>query len=49
MNVGERAIVIVPSEYAWGENGTSNNEIKPFTTVIFDIELRSSIKVEDEK
>jgi len=41
MKLGERALIIVPSEYAWGEEGTSDKSIAPFTTVLFDIELLS--------
>lgn len=41
MKQGERSKIIVSSEYAWGENGTSDGSIKPFTTVIFDLELLS--------
>lgn len=49
MQVGERAIIIVPSEFAWGSEGSSNKAIKPFTTVIFDLELRSAEERELEE
>lgn len=41
MKQGERAVIIVPSEFAWGEQGTSDGSIPPFTTVQFDLELVS--------
>ncbi len=41
MKQGERAVIIVPSEFAWGEKGTSDGSIPPFTTVQFDLELVS--------
>lgn len=41
MKQGERSKILVSSEYAWGENGTSDGSIQPFTTVIFDLELLS--------
>ncbi|MDA3881813.1 MAG: FKBP-type peptidyl-prolyl cis-trans isomerase [Bacteroidales bacterium] len=47
MREGERALIIVPSEYAWGRNGSTNNLIKPFTTIVFDLELVSIEKEED--
>lgn len=40
MSVGERAKIIVPSALAWGENGTSDGSIAPFTPIVFDIELK---------
>jgi len=42
MRVGERAMVIIPSEYAWGAEGSSNKEIKGFTTVVYDLQIISS-------
>ena len=41
MKQGERAQIIVPSKYAWGEQGTSNGSIAPYTPLIFDIELKN--------
>ncbi|MFC2086362.1 FKBP-type peptidyl-prolyl cis-trans isomerase [Bacteroidota bacterium] len=39
MHEGEKAIVIIPSPLAFGETGSSNGTIPPFTTVIYEIEL----------
>lgn len=44
MKQGERAVIIVPSEFAWGEKGTSDGSIPPFTTVQFDLELVSVVQ-----
>ncbi len=41
MQQGERAKIIVPSSLAWGENGTSDGSIAPFTSVVFDLELKN--------
>lgn len=41
MKKGERAQVIIPSKYAWGEVGSSDGSIQPYTTLIFDIELKN--------
>lgn len=41
MREGERAQVIVPSNYAWGENGSSDGSIPPFSSIMFDIELKA--------
>lgn len=41
MKVGERAQVIIPSKYAWGEVGSSDGSIQPYTTIVFDIELKN--------
>ncbi|MCQ2605776.1 MAG: FKBP-type peptidyl-prolyl cis-trans isomerase [Bacteroidales bacterium] len=41
MKLGERAKVIVPSPYAWGESGTSDGSIAPFTPIVFDLELKN--------
>lgn len=41
MKKGERAQVIIPSKYAWGEVGSSDGSIKPYTTIIFDIEIKN--------
>ena len=40
MKKGERAQIIVPSKYAWGEEGLSNGAIAPYTPIVFDIELK---------
>jgi FKBP-type peptidyl-prolyl cis-trans isomerase len=39
MREGEKAIVILPSELAWGEKGSSTGIIPPFTSVIYELEL----------
>ncbi len=44
MRQGERAVIIVPSDLAWGEKGASDGSIPPFTTVQFDLELVSVVK-----
>lgn len=41
MQEGERAIIVVPSKYAWGDTGTSDKSIQPFSTIMFDVELLS--------
>lgn len=43
MREGERAIIILPSELAWGDKGSSTGIIPPFTSVIYEIELISAI------
>lgn len=39
MREGEKAVVILPSELAWGEKGSSTGIIPPFTSVIYELEL----------
>lgn len=39
MREGEKALVILPSELAWGEKGSSTGIIPPFTSVIYEVEL----------
>ncbi len=39
MTEGEKAIVIMPSELAWGRQGSSTGIIPPFTSVIYEVEL----------
>ncbi len=41
MQEGERAQVIISSSYAWGEKGSSDGSIPPFSSVVFDIELKA--------
>lgn len=43
MREGEKAIVILPSGLAWGEQGSSTGIIPPFTSVIYEIELIEAI------
>lgn len=43
MREGERAIVILPSDLAWGDAGSSTGIIPPFTSVIYEIELIEAI------
>lgn len=43
MREGEKALVILPSELAWGDKGSSTGIIPPFTSVIYEIELISAI------
>lgn len=40
MKKGERAKIIIPSEYAWGEDGSSDGSIPPYTPVVFDLEYK---------
>jgi FKBP-type peptidyl-prolyl cis-trans isomerase FkpA len=40
MEEGEKAIVILPSELAFGENGSSTGIIPPFTSLIFELEIK---------
>ncbi|NOZ46482.1 MAG: hypothetical protein GXO79_06830 [Chlorobi bacterium] len=39
MHEGEKAVVIIPSDLAFGESGSSTGIIPPFTSVIYEIEL----------
>jgi FKBP-type peptidyl-prolyl cis-trans isomerase len=39
MEEGEKAIVILPSELAFGETGSSTGIIPPFTSLVFELEL----------
>jgi FKBP-type peptidyl-prolyl cis-trans isomerase FkpA len=39
MKEGERAIFIIPSSLAFGEEGSSTGIIPPFTSVVFDVEV----------
>lgn len=39
MREGQRALIILPSDLAWGEKGSSTGIIPPFTTVIYEVEL----------
>jgi FKBP-type peptidyl-prolyl cis-trans isomerase FkpA len=39
MHEGERALVIMPSELGFGEQGSSTGVIPPFTSLIFEVEI----------
>ena len=39
MVAGEKKTLIIPSYLAFGESGSSNGVVKPFQTVIYDVEL----------
>ena len=41
MEEGEKALVIIPSELAWGEEGSAGNIVPPYTTTIFEVEVKS--------
>ena len=43
MREGQRALVILPSDLAWGEKGSSTGIVPPFTTVIYEIELLKAV------
>ncbi len=43
MREGEKALVILPSDLAWGEKGSSTGIIPPFTTVIYEVELLKAV------
>ncbi len=40
MEEGEKAVVILPSELAFGETGSSTGIIPPFTSLIFELEIK---------
>jgi FKBP-type peptidyl-prolyl cis-trans isomerase FkpA len=41
MHDGEKALVILPSDLAFGEHGSSTGIIPPFTSLIFEVEILS--------
>jgi FKBP-type peptidyl-prolyl cis-trans isomerase FkpA len=45
MEEGERAIVILPSELAWGRSGSSTGIIPPLTSLVFELEVLEVKKV----
>ncbi|MDA3892419.1 MAG: FKBP-type peptidyl-prolyl cis-trans isomerase [Salinivirgaceae bacterium] len=49
MREGERALIILPSELAWGEKGSSTGIIPPFTSVIYEVELIKTVPREFEE
>ncbi len=48
MREGDKAIIILPSELAWGADGSSTGIIPPFTSVIYELELLD-VRSKDEK
>ncbi|RLD60786.1 MAG: hypothetical protein DRJ01_09110 [Bacteroidetes bacterium] len=46
MEQGEKAVVIIPSSLAFGDNGSSTGIIPPFTSLIYEIEI---LKVKTKK
>ncbi len=46
MRQGEKAVVIIPSSLAFGDNGSTTGIIPPFTSVIYEIDL---LKVRSKK
>jgi hypothetical protein len=49
MREGEKSLFILPSELAFGNRGSSNNLIPPFTSLIFEVEIlkvSSPLKIE---
>jgi|GEM_PF-2761494 len=45
---GDRVLCIIPSEFAWGQKGSTNQLIPPFTPILFDLELLSVVKNEND-
>jgi len=45
MHEGEKALFIMPSDVAFGENGSSTGIIPPFTSLIYEVELVSVNKI----
>lgn len=39
MREGEKALIIIPSELAFGNHGSSNQIIPPYTSLIFEVEI----------
>ncbi|WP_170830130.1 FKBP-type peptidyl-prolyl cis-trans isomerase [Williamwhitmania taraxaci] len=44
MRQGQKALVILPSNLAFGKDGSSTGIIPPFTSVVFEVELLNVIK-----
>ena len=39
MRKGEKSKIIIPSQFAFGEEGSSTGIVPPFTTVVYDLEI----------
>ncbi|PJB13827.1 MAG: peptidylprolyl isomerase, partial [Flavobacteriales bacterium CG_4_9_14_3_um_filter_32_8] len=39
MKKGEKSKIIIPSQLAFGEEGSSTQIVPPFTTVIYELEI----------
>ena len=39
MRVGEKAKIIIPSQLAFGNNGSSTGIVPPYTTVVYEVTL----------
>ncbi len=48
MREGERDLVIIPSDMAWGDKGSSTGIIPPFTSVVYEIQLVRAVSREME-
>lgn len=49
MREGDKVIVILPSDLAWGEKGSSTGIIPPFTSVIYELELEKAVSRNTEE
>ncbi len=41
MHLGEKALVILPSEWAFGKSGSTTGIIPPYTSLIYEVEVKS--------
>lgn len=48
MREGDSALIILPSDLAWGADGSSTGIVPPFTSVIYEIELLEVQKKEEK-
>jgi len=48
MNEGAKTKFIIPSQLAYGKNGSSTGIIPPYTTVIYEIELLNLVRHDDK-
>ncbi len=48
MREGEKALIILPSDLAWGADGSSTGIVPPFTSVIYELELVQVRSREDQ-